>query len=189
MSIRTYVPLSLVMLLAGCTTTQSNDITTNATFDTTTTALTNVTTSEPDGNNDLPPLEPLVPGTEAFVGSWQSPCLIPDEASDYAEKHFFTFSADGTAIHKRETFYKKSCTGPDDTLVDNYTYVIPEPGLLNLTDVDAGQTIYDIYKFDQFTLSFGHGFRNTLSYPETVGASASDRISTINSYIIYSKIQ
>ncbi|OGY78475.1 MAG: hypothetical protein A3B74_02150 [Candidatus Kerfeldbacteria bacterium RIFCSPHIGHO2_02_FULL_42_14] len=204
MSPRIYASFAFLFLLAGCSRTltntsiPSNESTevpkteTNVTVDTSTSALTNATNSpsEPETNStDLPPIEPIVPGADAFVGSWQSPCLIPDKNSPYAEQHFFTFTANGTATHKRETFYKTTCSGPDDTLTDNYTYTVPEPGQIDLADTDSGQTLYDIYQFDRFTLKFGHGFRNTLPYPSTVGSAPSDRLNTINNYIVYSKVE
>lgn len=205
MSPRLYASLAFLFLFtAGCAQTATNsnasvniapdtsNTETKVDVDTSTSALTNAvanvaTNESPTNTNDVPPIEPIVPGADALVGSWMSPCLIPDERSPYAEKHFFTFTAQGSATHKRETFYKTTCSGPDDTLVDNYTYTVPEPGQIDLTDTDAGQTLYDIYQFDRFTLKFGHGFRNTLPYPSTVGSSPSDRLNTYNTYIVYSK--
>ncbi|MEK7540078.1 MAG: hypothetical protein AAB558_02415 [Patescibacteria group bacterium] len=138
-------------------------------------------------NAEIPDLEPLVAGPENLMGSWKSACLIPDQNSDYAEQHYFTFYANGIALHKRETFYKKACTGSDMTLVNNYSFTVPTNGQINFTDLETGQTFYDIYTQTGTNLLFGHGFRNSAEPVGNMGASESARFASINSYIVYSK--
>lgn len=170
-----------LILLAGCTATQDLGTTTS-----------NLEELPPDVTVDdpaVPELEPLATGSEHLIGAWQSACLVPDENSDYAEQHDFVFYPNRTATHTRETFYKKTCTGSDLTLVDNYTYTIPTAGQINLTDLATGQILYDIYQVQTSSLMFGHGFRNLLPYPTTTGTSAADRISTLNQYIVYNKTE
>lgn len=165
------------LLLAGCFHTTNQN---TPDLGTTNTAIT-------VSNVETPNLEPLVVGPENLIGSWKSACLIPDENSQYAEQHYFTFYANGTALHKRETFYKKSCVGSDMTLVDNYKFTVPANGQINFTDLGTGQTFYDIFTQTGTSLLFGHGFRNSAEPVGNSGASEADRFTTINSYIVYSR--
>jgi len=170
--------LTVLLLGTSCTTARSNVSTTKSNLEELPPDVT-VTDSE----------VPLAGGSENLIGSWKSACLIPDEKSDYAEQHYFVFYANRTTIHTRETFYKKSCTGSSDTSINNYSYTIPSAGQINLTDLVTGQTLYDIYQLQTGSLLFGHGFRNTLPYPATAGSSDSDRMSNLNQYIVYSKVE
>lgn len=138
-------------------------------------------------NVETPNLEPLVTGPENLIGSWKSACLVPDQNSQYAEQHYFTFLPNGTALHKRETFYKQACTSSDMTLVDNYMFTVPANGQINFTDLKTGQTFYDIYTQTGITLLFGHGFRNSAEPVGNSGASEANRFTSINSYIVYSR--
>lgn len=153
----------------------------------TTTDLGTTSSSITVSNTETPGLEPLVVGSENLIGSWKSACLIPDQNSDYAEQHYFTFYANRTALHKRETFYKKSCVGSDATLVNNYSFTIPADGAINLTDLETGQTLYDIYTQTENSLVFGHGFRNSAEPVLHVGTSKADRFTDANLYIVYSR--
>lgn len=183
------ITLTACLLVVGCTTsiTRTNPTTSNVG-----TTTSNLEELPPDVTVDdvaIPEIESLATSSEQLIGSWKSTCLIPDENSDYAEQHYFVFYANRTATHTRETFYKKTCTGSDMTLVNNYNYTIPTAGQINLTDLTTGQTLYDIYMVQTGSLTFGHGFRNTLSYPATTGTSAADRMATLNQYIIYTKAE
>lgn len=188
MILKYLIPLTALTILCGCqTTTITNSTTVNTAA--TTSALEEVPADVNTNDVEVPALEPIATSSEQLIGSWQSPCLIPDENSDYAEQHYFVFYANRTATHTRETFYKKACVGSDMTLVNNYTYTIPTSGQINFTDSATGETFYDIYMMDVANLTFGHGFRNHLTYPTTDGGSEAARISTLNQYIIYSKTE
>lgn len=178
-----------LVLLAGCVTTTTQPNSTSPDVNTTTSNLEELPPDVTMENGEVPEIEPLTTGSEQLIGSWKSSCLIPDEDSDYAEQHYFVFYPNRTATYTRETFYKKSCTGSDMTIIDNYSYTIPTAGQINLTDLASGATLYDIYMVQTGSLTFGHGFRNTLQYPATNGVSASDRISTYNQYIVYTQVK
>lgn len=176
MKLTRLLTLTSVILLAGCTAT-------------TTSNLEELPPDVTTADSEVPEIEPLTTSSEYLIGSWKSGCLIPDDNSDYAEQHYFVFYPNRTATHTRETFYKKSCAGSDMTLVNNYSYTIPVAGQINFTDLANGSTFYDIYMVQTGNLIFGHGFRNTLPYPTTTGSSESDRIATLNQYIVYTKIE
>lgn len=187
---RLYVlPFVSLLLLAGCSL--------NQTFNQAIGLNTNLNSNQKNfvpvnqaivTDNTVPAVEETKTlGDAVLVGSWQSDCLVPDPNSDWAEQHFFTIQADGIATHKRNAFYKKACTAPDMVTTTQYSYTIPKIGQINLTDHATSETAYDIYQATTAQLLFGHGFRNKLSYPPTNGGSESDRISTLNNYIVYLK--
>ena len=130
-----------------------------------------------------------------LVGTWTSDCLVPDLNSPWAEKHQFVINSNGTAVHTRWSSEDHSCNpqGFPGTLVNNYKLSIIKTGTssdlgqINLLDIDQNATIYDVYQISGDTLLFGHGFRNSLTYDSKTGTSESDRISTLNNYIIYKK--
>lgn len=183
MKLSYFTILPTLVLLAGCAITRQSDI------GTTSSNLEEVPPDVTVTNTEVPEIEPVAGSSEHLIGTWKSPCLIPDEKSDYAEQHYFVFYVNRTATHTRETFYKKSCTGADDTLINNYSYTIPIVGQINLTDLSTGQTLYDTYQLQTGSLMFGHGFRNTLPYPTTTGSSEADRITIFNQYIVYIKTE
>jgi hypothetical protein len=178
--------LAIVLASVSCATQPS--VTTTDNVETTTSALEEVPADVTTNDAEIPLLEPIVQGGEALLGLWQSACLIPDEKSDYAEQHYFEFYGNRLATHRREIFYKKSCLGSDDTIINNYSYTIPTDGQINLTDLDTGLVLYDIYAANSTTLKFGHGFRNTLPYPTATGSSESNRVTDLNTYIVYAKV-
>lgn len=181
------IAITPLLLLAGCATSQTNS--TSVDVKTTTSNLEEVPTNVNLDNLELPEIEPLAASSDALIGSWKTPCLVPDENSNYAEQHYFVIYPNRTATYTRESFYKKTCSGSDMTLVHNYSYTIPKTGQINFTDLETSQTFYDIYMVQNGSLTFGHGFRNTLPYPASVGASEADRISTLNQYIVYTQVK
>lgn len=124
----------------------------------------------------------------SIVGTWTSDCLVPDQNSAWSEKHRFVISTDGTAVHTRWSGNDHNCTATD-TLVNNYSYTIPQFGQINLTDRELGSTIYDIYQISAGTLKFGHGFQSPYpaGYDATQGFSSNKRFHDLNSYIVYKK--
>lgn len=189
MKLPRWLILTSLILLAGCTATSPQTNSTASDIDTTTSNLEELPPDVIVDDTEVPELEPLAGGSENLIGYWKSACLIPDENSDYAEQHYFVFYPNRTATHTRETFYKKTCTGSDKTLNNNYSYTIPTSGQINLTDLATGQTLYDMYQLQTGSLMFGHGFRNTFPYPSTIGVAESDRINTLNQYIVYTKAE
>jgi len=125
---------------------------------------------------------------QELVGTWTSDCLVPDVNSPWSEKHQFVIKADGTAVHTRWSSGGHDCS-PEDTLVNDYQYTIPGSGQINLTDLDAGATIYDIYQITGSNLLFGHGFqaKYPAGYDATQGNSSGHRFYVLNSYIVYHK--
>ena len=139
-----------------------------------------------------------------LVGTWESDCLVPDQNSKWAEKHKFVINADATAIHTRQDWEMTDCTTltPAGTITDQYNITVPSSGKINFTYTDNSNTrmntnqlgeirekyIYDIYQVSGSTLLFGHGFRgDNLAYGSKTGGSESDRIDSLNNYIIYHK--
>ncbi|MFA6553051.1 MAG: hypothetical protein WCT27_01340 [Patescibacteria group bacterium] len=124
----------------------------------------------------------------SIAGTWTSDCLVPDQNSPWSEKHRFVISADGTAVHTRWSGSDHNCT-VGDTLVNNYSYTMPQPGQINLTDRDLGSTLYDIYQISNSTLKFGHGFQSPYpaGYDATQGNSSTNRFHDLNNYIVYKK--
>ncbi|MFH1207638.1 MAG: hypothetical protein V1668_03455 [Patescibacteria group bacterium] len=124
----------------------------------------------------------------SIVGTWTSDCLVPDQNSAWSEKHRFVINADGTAVHTRWSGSDHNCTA-GDTLVNNYSYTIPQSGQINLTDRDLGSTIYDIYQISDGTLKFGHGFQSPYpaGYDATQGNSSTNRFHNFNNYIVYKR--
>lgn len=171
------------MLLTGCSLTDPTNLGTS------TSTLEEVPADVATNDTTIPEIEPLAGGSEQLIGFWKSSCLIPDQDSDYAEQHYFVFYPNRTATYTAESFYKRSCTGPDNTLIHNYSYSIPTAGQINLTELSTGKTLYDIYQIQTGSLMFGQGFRNNFPYPSSVGLSATDRFTTLNQYIVYSKVE
>lgn len=128
----------------------------------------------------------------ALVGTWNSDCLVPDQDSPWSERHQFVINADGTAIHTRwsnDTMsHDCSPSGTPGTLVNSYTISIPSAGQIDLTDTSGAGTMYDIYQVSSNTLMFGHGFRgDNSSYSGLSGGSAGERITSLNTFIVYRK--
>lgn len=177
-----------ILLLTGCAIPQKSSVSVDV--KTTTSNLEELPANVNLENLELPEIEPLTTSSDALIGSWKTLCLVPDENSNYAEQHYFEIYPNRTATHTRESFYKKTCSGGSDmTLVHNYNYTIPTAGQINFTDLDTDLTFYDIYMVQNGSLTFGHGFRNTLPYPASLGGSEADRIPTLNQYIIYTQVK
>lgn len=140
----------------------------------------NEDTTELHENADIPI------GDNELLGYWESACLVPDPQSDWAERHSFEIDSQ-YAIHTIEEWYAPNCNGSGTTTIIEYSYEIPTKREINLTNTISGTVIYDIYEVSDGTLLLGHGFRNNLPYPDSVGLSEEDRISTLNDYIIYQK--
>ncbi|MBM2821207.1 MAG: hypothetical protein HW405_967 [Candidatus Berkelbacteria bacterium] len=127
-----------------------------------------------------------------LVGTWTSDCLVPDANSPWSEKHQFVINANSTAVHTRWSSSGHDCS-VETTMTDNYTLTIIKQsasgdlGQINLLDTAKSVTYYDVYQITGNTLEFGHGFRNNLTYDSKMGGSESDRISSLNKYIIYKK--
>ncbi|MFH0952570.1 MAG: hypothetical protein V1838_05355, partial [Patescibacteria group bacterium] len=100
----------------------------------------------------------------------------------------FVINADGTAVYTRWSAYDHSCS-PTDTAIRNYQYTLPSAGQIDLTDIDQGETIYDMYQVTGATLEFGHGFQAhyPAGFDATQGSSATNRFSVLNDYIVYTK--
>ena len=123
-----------------------------------------------------------------LIGTWKTPCLIPDSNSPWAEQHIFVINDDGTANHKRLS--GENCDSLKQDTDENISYKITAIGKINLTYTDgknSGQTIYDIYKATPVELRFGSGFCNCTSTEGKFGASDSDRFTKLNDYLIYKK--
>ena len=122
-----------------------------------------------------------------LVGTWQTACLVPDPNSPWAEKHEFKIVGN-EATHTRwsDDSGNNNCSTPDTTIVNHYTYTIPAPGQINLTDTDQQETMYDIYKVSDNTLEFGHGFRNSTQMVAS-GVNPATRINQLNTYLVYKK--
>lgn len=165
------VCICLVFVLSGCANTASNTAVSNANQSSTATA--NLNSSEqtaPDAN---------------LVGQWQTDCLVPDLNSPWAEQHFFSIRADGTATHIRKNWDAAVCTDEGFPVTTEYAYSIPSSGKINLTS-DEGGLMLDMYELSDAnsTLKFGHGFRNNYAYGSSDSAG---RPSSLNEYIIYKK--
>lgn len=160
--------------------------------------------------SETPALSTATPATSGkidstLVGTWESDCLVPDLGSKWAEQHFFTFNANGTAIHIRKSWLTTDCTTlqPELTITDTFKITIPSTGKINLTwtaldnaqlasiGMSAadyiGKTQYDIYKVSGNTLMLGEGFRNDQAYAGPDGMSEAGRFTTLNEYIVYKK--
>ena len=124
-----------------------------------------------------------------LIGEWESECLTPDPNSPWAEKHYFKINSDGTATHIRWSSDQAfNCTSVSMTLTTEYTIKTPATGKIDFIDKESGATSYDIYQISGNTLLFGHGFRgDNLPYGTKFGGSESERIDTLNQFIVYTK--
>ena len=134
--------------------------------------------------NDEGESVPVDSGNDAnsqLTGNWETDCLTPDADSDWAEKHIFTISSDGTAIHHR--WSGGSCATLKDDGANNYKLTYPASGQINFTDNGNGSTFYDIYQISGSALYFGHGFCNCAKdlASGTFGATPSTRSSSAGS--------
>lgn len=168
-----FLGLGLLLLGAGCGSKTTN---------TTTPAVTN--TAAVVANQAV-----TAPTTNALVGTWLSACLVPDQGSAWSEQHQFVIKSDGTAVYTRWSASDHACTRGSDIATRNYTYTVPATGQINLTDNDAGATIYDMYQITGTTLKFGHGFQAhyPTGYDATQGGTAANRFQVLNDYIVYTK--
>lgn len=125
---------------------------------------------------------------DSLVGVWLSKCLVPDEGSAWSEQHQFVINSEGTAVYTRWSAYDHNCT-KTNTIIRNYTYTLPAAERINLTDTEAGATIYDMYLVSGQTLKFGHGFqaRYPAGYDATQGNTAANPFHVLNDYIVYTK--
>lgn len=125
----------------------------------------------------------------ALVGTWLSECLVPDLGSAWSEQHQFVIKADGTAVYTRWSAADHACTHGDDIATRNYVYTLPADNQINLTDNDAGATIFDMYQITGTTLKFGHGFQAhyPTGYDATQGNTLANRFHVLNNYIVYTK--
>ena len=140
--------------------------------------------------NDEGESVPVDSGNDAnsqLTGNWETDCLTPDADSDWAEKHIFTISSDGTAIHHR--WSGGSCATLKDDGANNYKLTYPASGQINFTDNGNGSTFYDIYQISGSALYFGHGFCNCAKdlASGTFGATPSTRFSILNTFLKYQK--
>lgn len=123
-----------------------------------------------------------------LVGNWDTGCLVPDPNSPWAERHIFTINTNGTGNHKRSS--GQTCDVLADDLDDNFNFVIPSLGQINLSytsGIISGTTVYDIYQVSGNTLKFGHGFCNCASSGGKYGANESDRFVILNNFLAYKK--
>ncbi|MFA5135655.1 MAG: hypothetical protein WC505_07785 [Patescibacteria group bacterium] len=162
--------IAAVALLSACTATDNSNTEVTAANSESTSAMSNTNAAV----------------ASELVGSWQTDCLIPDMNSPWAEQHFFTFDTGGAAQHKRVSYYEPACTGSGDTMVDNYTYSLPGANQIDLIDIEKDNTINDLYQLTGSELRFGHGYRNDTT---SENKDASGRITTLNNFIVYGKVE
>lgn len=142
-----------------------------------------------------------------LVGTWESECLVPDPESKWAQKDQIIIKSDGTATHTGWNWFMNNCTTlqPENTVMTGYNLSIPSSGKINFTytaynnpqmsadlqktaKIEIGAISYDIYKVSGNTLEFGQGFRgDNLPYGTKFGGSDTERIDSLNSYIVYKK--
>lgn len=123
-----------------------------------------------------------------IISNWDTGCLVPDPKSPWAERHTFSLNSDGTGSHQRYSGSSCAAIGPD--LHDDFTWVIPERGKINLSytsGIIAGSTIYDVYQVSGSTLKFGHGFCNCATTDGNFGVSESERFTIPNNFLVYKK--
>lgn len=120
-----------------------------------------------------------------LIASWDTGCLVPDEGSDWAERHTFSFNSNGTANHKRYSG-GRLCNNLTVDHNDNFTWEIVGNGQINLY-YSTGGKIYDIYQISGDTLKFGHGFCNCTSSGGKYGGSDGDRFVQLNNFLLYKK--
>lgn len=128
------------------------------------------------------------PEYQKLVGTWETDCLVPDPDKNEAEKHQFIFDSQGSVIHQRQS--GDSCaTIKVDNDTQKYTAEITQVGKINLIGADEdSDSVYDIFKIENDTLYFGHGFRD--KYPTDMmnfGATAETRYDSFNTYLAYKK--
>lgn len=129
------------------------------------------------------------PEYQKLVGTWETDCLVPDPASNWAEKHQFVFDSQGSATHQRQSGDNCANIKKDDT-TQKYTVEIPQIGKINLIGADEdSESVYDVFKIENSVLYFGHGFRD--KYPADMinfGATAETRYDSFNTFLAYKKL-
>ena len=125
---------------------------------------------------------------QQLIDNWDTGCLVPDPNSPWAERHTFVMSSNGTGNHKRYSGDSCAALGMDHD--DNFTFVIPSQGKINLSytsGIGAGMTIHDIYQVSRNTLRFGHAFCNCTSSDGNFGTSEGGRFTRLNDFLVYKK--